>query len=98
MSVGGVGIVSVASNLIPRQISDMVQLALKGDYAGALKIHTQYYPLFAAFLKLSTNPIPIKTAMAMAGHCSNELRLPLTPMDQAKNEELRATLVNLGLI
>ncbi len=98
MSVGGVGIVSVASNLIPRQISDMVQLALKGDYSGALKIHTQYYPLFAAFLKLSTNPIPIKTAMAMAGHCSNELRLPLTPMDQAKNEELRATLVKLGLI
>ncbi len=98
MSVGGVGIVSVASNLIPRQISDMVQLALKGDYAGALKIHTQYYPLFAAFLKLSTNPIPIKTAMSMAGHCSNELRLPLAPMDQAKNEELRATLVKLGLI
>ncbi len=98
MSVGGVGIVSVASNLIPRQISDMVQLALKRDYAGALKIHTQYYPLFAAFLKLSTNPIPIKTAMSMAGHCSNELRLPLAPMDQAKNEELRATLVKLGLI
>ncbi len=98
MSVGGVGIVSVASNLIPRQISDMVQLALKRDYAGALKIHTQYYPLFAAFLKLSTNPIPIKTAMSMAGHCSNELRLPLAPMEQAKNEELRATLVKLGLI
>ncbi|MEQ1749789.1 MAG: 4-hydroxy-tetrahydrodipicolinate synthase [Prosthecobacter sp.] len=98
MSVGGVGIVSVASNLIPKQISDMVNLALKGDYAGALKIHTQYYPLFAAFLKLSTNPIPIKTAMSMAGHCSNELRLPLVPMQDAKNEELKATLVKLGLI
>jgi 4-hydroxy-tetrahydrodipicolinate synthase len=98
MSVGGVGVVSVASNLIPKQISDMVNLVLKGDYAGALKIHTQFYPLFAAFLKLSTNPIPIKTAMSMAGHCSNELRLPLVPMEEAKNEELKATLVKLGLI
>jgi 4-hydroxy-tetrahydrodipicolinate synthase len=49
-------------------------------------------------LKLSTNPIPIKTAMSMAGHCSNELRLPLVPMEEAKNEELKATLVKLGLI
>jgi len=98
MSVGGVGVVSVASNLIPKQISDMVKLALKGDYAGALGIHQQYYPLFAAFLKLATNPIPIKTAMSLAGHCTNELRLPLVPMEDAKNEELLATMKKLGLV
>jgi 4-hydroxy-tetrahydrodipicolinate synthase len=98
MSVGGVGIVSVASNLIPKPISEMVQLALKGDYAAALKTHTRYYPLFAAFLKLATNPIPIKTAMALAGHCTDELRLPLVGMEQAKIEELKATLKNLGII
>ncbi|MCW0220310.1 MAG: 4-hydroxy-tetrahydrodipicolinate synthase, partial [Prosthecobacter sp.] len=98
MSVGGVGVVSVASNLIPKQISDLVKLALKGDYAGALSIHQQYYPLFAAFLKLSTNPIPIKTAMSMAGHCSPELRLPMAPMDEEKNAELLATLKKLSLV
>lgn len=98
MSVGGCGVVSVASNLIPKQISDMVNLALKGDYAAACQIHTQYYPLFAAFLKLATNPIPIKTAMALAGHCTTELRLPLVGMENAKVGELTATLKNLGLI
>jgi len=98
MSVGGVGIVSVAANLIPKPISEMVQLALKGDYASALTIHTKYYPLFAAFLKLSTNPIPIKTAMALAGHCTDELRLPMTGMEPAKVDELSATLKKLGII
>ena len=98
MSVGGVGIVSVAGNLIPKQISEMVQLALKGDYTSALKIHTKYYPLFAAFLKLSTNPIPIKTAMALAGHCTDELRLPMVGMEPEKVAELSATMKKLGII
>ena len=98
MSVGAVGVVSVASNLIPRQISDLVKLALQGDFAGALKIHQRYYPLLAAFLKLSTNPIPIKTAMALAGHVGPELRLPLVGMDAAKTAELEKTLRELGLI
>lgn len=98
MSVGGCGVVSVASNLIPKQISDMVNLALKGDYAAACRIHTQYYPLFAAFLKMATNPIPIKTAMALAGHCTTELRLPLVEMDKAKIDELTVILKKLGLI
>ena len=98
MSVGAVGIVSVAGNLIPKPLSEMVQLALKGDYTAALKIHAKYYPLFAAFLKLATNPIPIKTAMALAGHCTDELRLPLVGMEQEKIAELTATLKKLGII
>ena len=98
MSVGAVGVVSVASNLIPRQISDMVKAVLSGDSKTALAIHQQYYPLFAAFLKLATNPIPIKTAMALAGHVGPELRLPLVPMEQAKVEELQATLEALKLL
>ncbi|MDZ4290009.1 MAG: 4-hydroxy-tetrahydrodipicolinate synthase [Prosthecobacter sp.] len=98
MSVGAVGVVSVASNLIPRQISDLVKAALAGDYKGALAIHEQYYPLFAAFLKLATNPIPIKTAMALKGLVGPELRLPLAPMNQAKIEELQGTLESLDLL
>lgn len=98
MSVGAVGVVSVASNIIPKQVSDLVKLALKNDYAGALKLHRQYYPLLSAFLKLATNPIPIKTAMALAGHVGPELRLPLYPMDAAKTKELETTLKQLGII
>jgi 4-hydroxy-tetrahydrodipicolinate synthase len=98
MSVGAVGVVSVASNLIPKAISDLVKLALKGDYAAAGQLHQRYYPLLAAFLKLSTNPIPIKAAMALAGHCENELRLPMTALEPAKMAELKQTLVSLGIL
>jgi 4-hydroxy-tetrahydrodipicolinate synthase len=98
MSVGAVGVVSVASNLIPRQISDMVKAALSGDFKTALTMHEQFYPLFSAFLKLATNPIPIKTAMALKGLVTPELRLPLTPMDQVKIEELQGTLEALNLL
>ena len=98
MIVGGCGIVSVASNVIPAQISQMVNHALKGDWAAAQKLHHQYYPLFAAFLKLATNPIPVKTAMALAGHCTPELRLPMHPMGDAATAELKGILQQLGLV
>ena len=98
MSVGAVGVVSVASNLIPRQIADMVALALKGDFTGAQELHHRYYPLLSAFLKLATNPIPDKTAMSLAGHTTGELRLPLVPMDAARVAELEGTLKKLGIV
>lgn len=98
MSVGAVGVVSVASNLIPRQITELVNLAARGDFKGALALHEKYYPLFSAFLKLAVNPIPIKTAMALAGHTRPDLRLPLAPMDDTKTAELKKTLQTLGLL
>ncbi len=98
MSVGAVGVVSVASNLIPGPISELVKLAASGDFAGALAIHQRYYPLFSAFLKLATNPIPIKTAMGLAGHIDPQLRLPLVAMEPAATELLKATMKELGLI
>ena len=98
MIVGGCGIVSVASNIIPSQISTMVNHALKGEWSAAQALHHQWYPLLAAFLKLSTNPIPIKTAMALAGHCGPELRLPMSPMSEAAEAELKAIMVKLGLL
>lgn len=98
MAVGAVGVVSVASNLIPGPLSEMVRLALAGRFPEARALHERYYPLLSAFLKLSTNPIPIKTAMALAGKIQPELRLPLTAMEPAKVEELRATMTRLGLL
>jgi 4-hydroxy-tetrahydrodipicolinate synthase len=98
MSVGAVGIVSVASNLIPKEMSQLVQHALKGEWAAAQAIHAKFNPLFSAFLKLSSNPIPIKAAMALKGLCSEELRLPLCEMTGAQTAELKATMEKLGLL
>jgi 4-hydroxy-tetrahydrodipicolinate synthase len=98
MSVGAVGIVSVAGNLIPREMSTMVQHALKGEWAKAQAIHAKFNPLFSAFLKLSTNPIPIKTAMALKGLCDGEMRLPMCEMGDAQKAELKGVMEKLGLL
>ena len=82
MSVGAVGVVSVAGNLIPREMSHLVQAALQGKWDEARRVHEKFYPLFAAFLKLATNPIPIKTALALKGICDVELRLPMCEMGE----------------
>jgi 4-hydroxy-tetrahydrodipicolinate synthase len=98
MSVGAVGVVSVAGNLIPREMSTMVQHALKGEWPQAQAIHAKFNPLFSAFLKLSTNPIPIKAAMALKGLCDGALRLPMCEMEDGKKAELKATMEELGLL
>jgi 4-hydroxy-tetrahydrodipicolinate synthase len=98
MAVGAVGVISVASNLIPRQMSDLVNSALVDDYAGARAIHKKFYRLFHAFLKLDTNPVPIKTAMALKGMMRGDLRLPMVGMTPEKVEELRGVMRELGVI
>jgi dihydrodipicolinate synthase/N-acetylneuraminate lyase len=61
-------------------------------------IHAQYAPLFNAFLKLDTNPVPIKAAMGLTGDCKPKLRLPMVEMSAAKVEELRGILSTLGIL
>lgn len=97
MSVGACGVVSVASNLIPSVMADLVKAMAEGRLADAQAIHGKYYPLFSSFLKLDTNPVPIKTALGLVGHCSPDLRLPMVPMTEAKVAELRATIEELGI-
>jgi 4-hydroxy-tetrahydrodipicolinate synthase len=98
MIVGAVGVVSVAGNLIPGPLSKMVACALEGNWPEAQEIHHRYYPLFSAFLKLSTNPIPIKTALGLAGMMDPELRLPMAPMNDAGKAELEGILRQLKII
>jgi 4-hydroxy-tetrahydrodipicolinate synthase len=98
MAVGATGVISVASNVIPRQMSDLVNAALGEDYATARTLHRKYYRLLSTFLKLDTNPVPIKTAMALKGMMRGDLRLPMVGMGEAKTEELRAVLKELSLI
>ena len=92
MSVGARGVVSVASNYFPREVSQLANLALKGDYARAGALHRKLYPLFKAFF-IESNPSPIKFAMARAGMIgSDEVRLPLCPMSAASRKTLSTAL------
>ncbi|MCB1097812.1 MAG: 4-hydroxy-tetrahydrodipicolinate synthase [Verrucomicrobiae bacterium] len=98
MSVGARGVISVASNLIPAEMVSMVRAAQSGDWEHALQVHRRFYPLFSAFLKLDTNPVPIKTAMGIAGFIDPALRLPMVGMAPEKAAELRAILDRLDLL
>jgi len=97
MSVGAVGIVSVASNIIPAELKQMVDAAAAGNLAVAQKLHRKYYPLFRD-LFIETNPIPVKTAMVMMGMIEEEFRLPLCPISDANRAKLRATMEKCGLL
>jgi len=98
MSVGAVGVISVASNLIPAQMVELVKAALSNDYAAARDLHHRYVSLFNAFLQLDTNPVPIKTAMALADLCNVDLRRPMLPMEEAQVTSLKNTLQKLGIV
>jgi 4-hydroxy-tetrahydrodipicolinate synthase len=97
MSVGAVGVISVASNMIPRELTEMTHAALKGDFERAGRIHAKLFPLFKD-LFIETSPIPLKAAMAMMGLIEEVYRLPLVPMGDANRAQLKKTLLALGLV
>ena len=97
ISVGASGVISVASNVIPREMGDMVRHALAGDFAAALALHSKYYRLFHD-LFIDVNPIMVKEAMALMGKCARVFRLPLCETDDAKLARMRGTLEALGLL
>ncbi|MBR2633907.1 MAG: 4-hydroxy-tetrahydrodipicolinate synthase [Lentisphaeria bacterium] len=97
MSVGAKGIISVASNIIPGELSEMVQLALDGDFVAARKIHAKYYRLFCD-LFIESNPIPVKAAMEMLGMGKAEYRLPLCELSGKNAAVLKDTLKGCGLL
>ncbi len=91
MAAGGKGVISVVSNLLPRMVSDMVGFALNGDFESARKLHYMLMPIFkGAFIE--TNPVPIKTAMRLAGMPAGRCRLPLCDMLPQNEEKLKAVL------
>jgi len=97
MAVGAHGVISVASNVIPRQVAKMVKAYAAGKSRAALKLHQKYYPLFKD-LFIETNPVPVKAALAMLGQIEEEYRLPLVPMSPKNREILRATMQGVGLL
>lgn len=97
LSLGGSGVISVLSNLIPKQTSQMCHKFFEGDVRGSLELQLHYLDL-ANVLFCEVNPIPVKAAMAAMGFCENFLRLPLTPIEKAHEEKLLAIMGNHGLI
>jgi 4-hydroxy-tetrahydrodipicolinate synthase len=97
LSAGARGVISVASNLVPSVMSELVASWLSGDVARAGELHQQYYPLFRD-LFVESNPVPIKHALARAGIISSpEVRLPLAPLSEPAMAQLTATLQSLSL-
>ena len=97
MSVGAQGVVSVASNVAPREVAQMVKAYASGDTKKALQLHQKLYSLFKD-LFIETNPIPVKAALAMMGQIEEEYRLPLVRISEKNRETLRATLKTCGLL
>lgn len=97
MAVGACGVISVASNVIPREVSRMVHAFAAGDARRALALHAKFYPLFKD-LFIETNPAPVKAALAMQGFIQDEVRLPLVALSGKNRETLRATLDQCGLL
>jgi 4-hydroxy-tetrahydrodipicolinate synthase len=91
MSVGAVGVVSVASNLFPAEVCALVRAFASGDVKEAEKLHRKLFPLFKA-LFIEPNPVPVKTALGSRGAMSGECRLPLCEMTEANQARLRKTL------
>jgi len=97
MAVGAQGVISVASNVIPREVSRMVSAFARGDAKQASQLHAKFYPVFKD-LFLETNPVPVKAALAMMGLIAEEYRLPLVKMSDANRARLKATLKACGLL
>jgi len=99
ITLGAKGVISVASNLLPAEVSQMIRAALNNDFAKAIAINHRLNGLFSQMLSLGPNPVPVKQAMALAGQISSaEVRLPLCPLGEADVEALRQLLARTGVL
>ena len=97
MALGGKGVISTVANIAPKDMSDLTQACLKGDWETGRKLQFKLVPLIRAVF-LETNPIPIKTALSLMGKCRGDLRLPLTPMSEGNLNKLRQAMTDFGLV
>lgn len=97
MSVGGHGVISTTSNVVPAEMVSLVQSFNSGDLQGAREMHYRLLPLIETMFS-ETNPIPVKAAQALRGLCEEEIRLPLLPISSENRERLRISLKEFGLL
>ena len=96
LALGGKGVISVLSNVLPAETSEMCKRFFRGDVKGSAAMQCEYLPLINALFS-DVNPIPVKEAMAMLGYCTAEMREPLYNMEESKKEKLRQRLIEAGL-
>jgi 4-hydroxy-tetrahydrodipicolinate synthase len=97
LSIGGIGVISVAANIVPRNVAAMINAFDSGDLKKAQEINSKLMPLIWS-LFIESNPIPVKTACELMGLCSGKLRLPLCEMEEANLAKLKKALSDYGLI
>ena len=97
LAIGGTGVISVAANIVPRDVAAVIDAFNKGDLKQAQAMNLKLLPLVRA-LFIETNPIPVKTAMALMGLCNGALRLPMCDMEDANLDKLKEALKKYGLI
>lgn len=97
MSLGGKGVISVLSNVLPKETHDLTRFCLDGDFRSAAELQLRYLHLINA-LFCEVNPIPVKTAMAELGLCDVEMRLPLCEMEETNKEKLIRAMKEQGLL
>lgn len=98
LSIGARGVVSVVGNIVPQDMTALCAAFASGNAAEATRLHHKLFPLCRDMLSLATNPIPLKAAMRMLGRDSGELRMPMTPLDESQEADLRRTLTAYGLL
>ncbi len=97
MSIGGTGVISVLSNILPKVVADLVNAMANKEYDKARELHFKWLPLIKAMF-METNPIPVKTAMSLMGICSDEMRLPMCKMSEEHIASLKDILKKYNLI
>jgi len=97
MALGGKGVISTVANIAPKEMSQLTEACLKGNWERGREFQFKLMPLIRAVF-LETNPIPIKTALSLMGKCTGELRLPLTPMSEGALKKMRQAMTDFGLL
>lgn len=97
MALGGKGVISTVANVAPKEMTQLTQACLNGQWEKGRDLQLSLTPLIRS-LFIETNPIPVKTAAALMGKCTSELRLPLTPMTEGNVQKLKRAMADFGLI
>ena len=97
MALGGKGVISTVANIVPKEMSQLTEACLEGNWEKGRDLQLKLIPLIRAVF-LETNPIPIKTALALMGRCTSDLRLPLTPMSESALKKLKQAITDFGLL
>ncbi len=97
MALGGKGVISTVTNVVPKEMSELTEACMQGDWEKGREIQFRLIPLIRN-LFIETNPIPVKTALSLMGKCRGDLRLPLTPMGEPNLKKLKQAMTDFGLI